>query len=358
MENIKEMRINKTPVRTSENYGMNDLKYELDEDFKNKISEFKNTNVQIEDIDKNKVIIEKSEFKDQNEILNSRIGIDFEKYQKINITINKNLGSPIIIDNKFDDKNSYLVENMKIYLKQDVKAKIIINYFGKSTNEILNYLKQQIILEKDAEAKIILINFLPENAKDFLNIENELQEKSKLDYIIIDLGAKNKITNYYSKQVGNESKQNVYLSYLGKDEDLIDLNYLFDIYGKETKINFKTEGALKDKAKKHYKGTIDFKEGSSKSAGKEYENCLMLSKDASSRSLPMLLCHEEDVEGEHGVGTGKLDNSKLFYLMSRGFNIKQATILMIKANFNKIISKINDEEIEKNISDKIDEILK
>ena len=52
---------------------------------------------------------------------------------------------------------------------------------------------------------------------------------------------------------------------------------------------------------------IVYSEGSSNSIGKENENCLLLSDSSISRSLPMLLCHEENVEGAHSVSTGKIN---------------------------------------------------
>ena len=51
----------------------------------------------------------------------------------------------------------------------------------------------------------------------------------------------------------------------------------------------------------------------------ENEYCMLLSDNAKSISLPMLLCGEEDVEGNHGVASGKVNRDELLYIMSRGF---------------------------------------
>lgn len=50
---------------------------------------------------------------------------------------------------------------------------------------------------------------------------------------------------------------------------------------------------------------------------------MLLSDKAKSKALPMLLCTEEDVEGSHSTATGKVDESELFYLMTRGFSKKK-----------------------------------
>ena len=83
---------------------------------------------------------------------------------------------------------------------------------------------------------------------------------------------------------------------------------------------------------------------------------MILSKDATSKSLPMLLCHEEDVEGEHGVSCGKIDEKKLFYIMTKGINYKKEKKLIIKANFSGILEKIDDDELKDIVDNEISKI--
>lgn len=111
---------------------------------------------------------------------------------------------------------------------------------------------------------------------------------------------------------------------------------------------------MKDSAKKHFKGTIDFKRGSKKAKGNENEFCMLLSDTARSIALPMLLCSEEDVEGNHSTSAGKIDNKELFYVQSRGFSKTDAMKLMVRAKFNSIIEKIKDEELKEEILNEID----
>ena len=71
----------------------------------------------------------------------------------------------------------------------------------------------------------------------------------------------------------------------------------------------------------------------------------------------MLLCTEEDVEGNHSTASGKVDAKQLFYLMTRGLSYKEAVKLIVKANFQKIIDRINDEELRNVILKEIDKKL-
>ncbi|MCI8621954.1 MAG: SufD family Fe-S cluster assembly protein [Clostridia bacterium] len=53
--------------------------------------------------------------------------------------------------------------------------------------------------------------------------------------------------------------------YLGKDDQEFDLNYISELEGEKTNVEFELQGALKDRSRKHFKGTIDFKKRSKKS---------------------------------------------------------------------------------------------
>ena len=145
--------------------------------------------------------------------------------------------------------------------------------------------------------------------------------------------------------------------YLGKEENLIDLNYIAELIGEETETEIEVQGALKDKAKKHFKGTIDFKKGCQKAKGNENEFCMLLSNEARSIALPMLLCEEENVEGNHSTSAGKISNKELFYLMSRGLSKKEAMKLMVRARFNKILEEIKSEKLKEEILREINERL-
>ena len=153
-----------------------------------------------------------------------------------------------------------------------------------------------------------------------------------------------------------DSENNVDTIYLGSKNELIDINYLIEQFAQKSKCDIRVQGALNDKAVKHFKGFIDFKEGASQSIGKENENCTLLSDKAISRSLPVLLCHEEDVEGAHGVSTGKIDENKLFYIMTKGIPYDDAKKLIVKANFSKIVRDIPYENLQSLIMKRVDKI--
>ena len=78
--------------------------------------------------------------------------------------------------------------------------------------------------------------------------------------------------------------------------------------------------------------------------GDEKETVLLLSDDVVNQTIPLILCSEEDVQGNHGASIGKLDENLLFYLCSRGFTEQEAVDMMAKAKIDALCRRIEDED--------------
>lgn len=63
------------------------------------------------------------------------------------------------------------------------------------------------------------------------------------------------------------------------------------------------------------------------------------------------------LNGNHSSSAGKIGEKELFYIMSRGFELKEAMKLMVRAKFNKILENIKDEELKEQILNEIDKRL-
>lgn len=89
-------------------------------------------------------------------------------------------------------------------------------------------------------------------------------------------------------------------------------------FGKVTKSTIQADGTLMDAAEKIFRGTIDFVRGSADSVGAETEQVLLLGDDVVNKTIPVILCAEENVQGSHGAAIGELDEETLFYFGARG----------------------------------------
>ncbi len=58
--------------------------------------------------------------------------------------------------------------------------------------------------------------------------------------------------------------------------------------------------------------------------------------------------------GNHSTASGKVNEKELFYIMSRGIEYKDAVKLIVRAKFNKIVERIKNEDIKKEVLNEID----
>ena len=359
MENLK---LNETPVRTARNFKINNMKLENIEvpevipTFENVIIIGDTSKINIEqnaDNTNTNLVYALSE-----ELTNQvKHGANQKIKLNINNTQNKKEKTEAEIDFKFDDENAALIDNIEITANENTKSTVIIKYTSNQENESYHNGIIKAKAEKNSELNIILVNLMNTKSNNFLAIENEFEENAKINYTIVDFGGKHSITNYYSNLLGDNCDNQLNTIYLGKENQVFDLNYIGELRGKKSNIDIEVQGALKDTSKKHFKGTIDFKKGCKKATGNENEACMLLSDTAKSIALPMLLCSEEEVEGNHSSSAGKIGEKELFYIMSRGFELKEAMKLMVRARFNQILEKIEKKELREEILQEIDKRL-
>lgn len=348
---MNNLKLNETPVRTSRNFNINNIKLE-NINIPENIQVFENMTITGENL----------EVENDTSNVNLAYGLgDFfidqvkkQSNQKIKLIIDSKRNKENQIEFKFDEENLSLLEDIEIIANENTKSTIIIKYLSDENVEAYHNGIIRVNAKKDSNINVIIINLMNSQSNNFISIENNLEENSKVKYTVIDFGGKNSITNYYSNLLGEKSNNRIDTIYLGKENQVFDLNYIAELRGEKSNIDIEVQGALKDKAKKHFKGTIDFKKGCKKAKGNENEACMLLSDTARSLALPMLLCSEEDVEGNHSSSAGKIGEKELFYIMSRGFELKEAMKLMVRARFNKILKNIKDEELKEEILKEID----
>lgn len=319
------MKINNSPRKTSNNFNINDIEYISN----HIIKDYNNIDTNIKEI---------------KNVDNFNLIHELEIKEKINYQ------KELIIK----EKNNYINFNLnneslteKILLTPLTNSTIIINYSGNG------YHNGKILINNTYKTKLIIINRL-NNSDNLLSLESLCQ--NNLDVIFIDLGNTKSIINYYSKQITDSIECSINTICMTNKSDIKDINYLVEVYGKNNKININVENTINKKGIKHYKGTIDFKKGCLDSIGKEKEHCLLLSNDNESVSLPMILCSEQSITGNHSTSQGKIDSDKLFYLMSRGIDELNAKKLIILSRFNKILNNLEEplysellNEIERNL---------
>lgn len=212
-----------------------------------------------------------------------------------------------------------------------------------------NYGDISIKVGENSCLKLTQVQLLPVEKEHANEVTVILAKGAHLEMAVVEAGAKKTVSKVKVVLEGNNSKADVSVLYFGDEKHHIDLNYVMEQKGRNTEANLNVYGALMDECRKVFRGTLDFQRGSKGSKGYEKEQVTVLSGKVRNSSIPIMLSGEDDVDGHHAVSIGKIDEEKMFYLMSRGLDLKESRRLIVEAAFNPVLDKIASEELRDEI---------
>ena len=191
---MSQIKLNETPVRTARNFNINNIKIdEADVIYKNQGFD----NIEINGIDIDYVSDDVSKCDLVYGVSDSLLEeIENNANHRLKLMLSTN--SNVEILNTFDEDNISLIDNIEIVANENTTSSILIKY---QTEEDLKYYHNGLIrvhANNNAKVNVTIVNFLNCKSSNFLSIENDIQDNANVNYIIVDFGGKNSITNYYS----------------------------------------------------------------------------------------------------------------------------------------------------------------
>ena len=124
-----------------------------------------------------------------------------------------------------------------------------------------------------------------------------------------------------------------------------------------TKSNQYFKGILSDNSRAVFSGKIYVERDAQKSYAGQKDLNLVMSKGAEIDTKPGLEIYADDVECFHGATAGNVDESTLYYMMTRGIDKKSATQMLVNGFATEIINEIADEKLRSFVQKQSDDIL-
>ena len=204
-------------------------------------------------------------------------------------------------------------------------------------------------------ARLDMVQLREASGKDlsYNNVRVTCGDKAYFGWYRVVLGGAESYDNCSVNLAGRESSFAANVCYRLDGTEKYDLNCEAIHTGKRTESVISASGVLADKASKLMRGTIDFRTGCSGSVGNETEDVLLLSEEVRNQSVPVILCSEEDVVGNHGASIGRPDEDMLFYMETRGVDEETACEMLARAKIDSVIGKIPDKSVQEKIREKI-----
>lgn len=228
-------------------------------------------------------------------------------------------------------------------VEENSSLTLIMDYSTTEDAKGFAAIQTKINLAKNAKLHLVQVQRINTEftfVNDIGSIDGESSE-FKLTKLI--LGGKSTFDGLMVDLKEDKSNFTTDLAYVVAGNDSLDINYVIKHKGKKTDSNIDVKGVLRDSAYKIFRGTIDIEKGAVNASGKENEAVLLIDDDVINKSIPVILCAEEDVEGAHGASIGRLDDEILLYMQSRGIPEREINEIMAKARIEELCQKIGDE---------------
>jgi Fe-S cluster assembly scaffold protein SufB len=207
----------------------------------------------------------------------------------------------------------------------------------------------KIIAEAGATVRLFQVQMLDRQSHHFSDVGIALGAGAKVEVYQAELGGAQAFAGCRAELSGERSNFTADTVYFGDGSRKLDLNYVARHTGRKTKSTMRAAGALFAGSDKIYRGTLDFRNGAAKAVGHETEETLLFSPDARNRTVPLILCDEEDVEGQHAATIGRMSPARQFYLQSRGLSEAQIKQLAVEAMFAPLVDKLPDEKLRQQV---------
>lgn len=269
--------------------------------------------------------------------------LDLKKVGAEHFSFKTDTTDPMRLGFSYNDGRT-LANRIGVHVAEGKKASVIMNMAAgdKASGQYM----MQTAIEIGESAELTLVQVIRGNDNsEFLNdIRTDIADSGRFNLIQIVLGGKNVFLGVKNDLSGYKSAIDMKLGYYMTGDNNLDVNYVASHTGQKTTCDIYANGVLRDRATKTFRGTIDFIKGCKGAKGNEMEDVLLMDKPVKNKTIPVILCAEEDVEGNHGATIGKLAKDVLFYLESRGMSREAVYEMMARARIDAIAAEIPDDE--------------
>lgn len=201
----------------------------------------------------------------------------------------------------------------------------------------------RIVVEAGAKLHLIEMLGVNEDQQHLESVGLEIHQDAAVDVKQYALGGSTIGLGLTANLVGARARLDLNNRYHATHEETLDINHLVRMRGTSTRAQLTESGVLNEAAKKTLRATIDLVRGAKDAQGNEIETVMILGDDVVNKTMPAILCDEDDVAGNHGATIGSVSPEQLDYLAARGLSHQAAEQMFIRALFEDAIINAPEE---------------
>ena len=315
-----------------------------------------------------------------------KIDFDYEDKDKIEINDDSNLDNTVNTDNSLIDlNNAFTNKCYKILIKKDyfLKKPLIVYHTTNTKIKSKNVnLRLEFQLEQNSSLRLIdLFNDIAE--KNFINIfynfdlkKDAILKNYKIDKIqnknikysfnnieqdtnsVSETFILSSGSNFLKNEINCNLKGEYSSAFVNgifslKNEQHHEIRTIINHLAENTKSYQLIKSVLGKDSKAAYQGKIFVNSEAQKTDGYQLSKAILLDESSEFNAKPELEIYADDVKCSHGSASGSLDESSIFYLMSRGLSYQQSKELIINGFLLDVVEKITDSEVKNLIKNMI-----
>ena len=250
-----------------------------------------------------------------------------------------------------DYKNGSYQNRLCLDAKENSRLNVLIVFRSGEGAQGTSSFQVKVHAEKNAKVQLQEVQLLGAGYTCLSDIGASCGENATFELLKLELGAGKVYAGCLTELEGKKSAADAKIGYYTSVNQKLDMNYTVRHRGKKTESMMEVSGVLQDGSSKLFRGTIDFVPGCAGAKGTEREDVLLLGDDIVNQTIPLILCAEEDVEGNHGASMGDLDDATLFYLCSRGLSREEAERMVARARIDALNELVADEAVQKQVQE-------
>ena len=270
----------------------------------------------------------------------------------LEIEENYSFNKPLVIYNFFNKSSENKIINNKCFISLGRNSKLdVLEYY--KTEDSIKYFNNTIhhySIQENAILKQFSINNNLDNSYNYHLTNVKSHSNSIFENFLLSSGSSFLKNEIHCNLLGSYASCFVNGLILLNNEQHHELKTNVNHRYEHCKSSQLVKSVLLDKSSGTYQGKIYVEKEAQKTDGYQLSKALVFSENSTFNSKPELEIYADEVKCSHGSTTANIDQSSIFYLMSRGLSKKQANKMLIEGFLNEAVETITDINIKSLIS--------
>lgn len=221
-----------------------------------------------------------------------------------------------------------------VCIREGAEATVVIAASADPSGDALTAALTRIIVERGACAHIVEVIAHGGANRHLEGLGIDAAKDARVHVHQYFLGGARVAAGMACNLAGDDSAFKLSCRYLVGNGELLDINHIVRARGRNTREDMTVSGMLGEGASKTLRETIDLIHGAKGSEGNESETVLIAGENIRNKTLPTILCDEDDVAGNHGATIGAISPEQLAYMQGRGLSEDDAVALFMRSIFD------------------------